>query len=538
MESAPGRTVPEKFRGLDSITTEDPSQYENDAFFALRYLRPAINYYLSEMIFAKKLLEFPQKLSDSPWSIAVTKSQGHPTIGFSGTNDANRLLPLGVEPIGLGEQKHTNALVLNCLLHPDNEVQDIREPLPAVGPRSSPHHSGPPPANEILHHVARFKPKIRAILDAGAQIVGLGNGQAARCWLELVPDEDIRAAIFFNAAEDLCVVERDGTTEPFLTSSYVTNTAAYIVFLDQAHTRGTDLRLPNHYRAAVTLGPGLTKDRLMQACMRMRQLGKDQSVVFLVSAEMRRSITRLCNINESSEIKVADVLYWAVCETWRELERLAPLWATHDIRRQRQQLLWDRAGTDRDKTCDPDRRYRFEPRTAAQFLESESQTLRERYHPSQEQARPTLTGEIANLDAALDAKGAELAQIRERCLEFGVDSLATSASHEEHEHEHELQVQREEERQHASQELKPYQSSLHQDVEAFVVTGVIPVRFDSFYARLQRAGRQQHQPPPQAPRSLPFDLLATVDFTRTVHPPEPASAGPGWVSDEYQRPVQ
>ncbi|KAK0705703.1 hypothetical protein B0H67DRAFT_497801 [Lasiosphaeris hirsuta] len=284
-----------------------------------------------------------------------------------------------------------------------------------------PHHRGSPSANEILYHVAGSKPKIRVILDAGAQIVELENDEAAWFWLGLVLDDDIRAATFFNAAEDLCVVERDGTTELFLTSSYATNTAACIVFLDQAHTRGTDLRLPNHYRAAVALGPGLTKDKLAQACMRMRQLGKGQAVVFLVSAEIRRSITRLCDISESSEIKVADVLYWAVCETWRELERLVPLWATHGVRHQRQQLLWDKADTGSE--------YNLEPQTAAQFVESESQTLRERYHPSQEQTRPTLAGESTNVDAALDAKSAELAQIQERCLEFGIDSLIFAQAH-------------------------------------------------------------------------------------------------------------
>jgi hypothetical protein len=37
-----------------------------------------------------------------------------------------------------------------------------------------------------------------------------------------------------------------------------------LVFLDETHTRETDLKLPASYRAAVTLGPDLTKNRLMQ----------------------------------------------------------------------------------------------------------------------------------------------------------------------------------------------------------------------------------------------------------------------------------
>ena len=37
-----------------------------------------------------------------------------------------------------------------------------------------------------------------------------------------------------------------------------------VVYLDDAHTRGTDLELPQGMRAAVTLGPKVTKDRLVQ----------------------------------------------------------------------------------------------------------------------------------------------------------------------------------------------------------------------------------------------------------------------------------
>ena len=102
------------------------------------------------------------------------------------------------------------------------------------------------------------------ILDVGAQVVGPDNAEVAWRWLEQVREPDVRAAIFFDDSENLCVMDRGGRTEPFLTSSYAANTASCLVFLDDAHTRGTDLRLPGNYRAAVTLGPALTKDRLVQ----------------------------------------------------------------------------------------------------------------------------------------------------------------------------------------------------------------------------------------------------------------------------------
>ena len=71
------------------------------------------------------------------------------------------------------------------------------------------------------------------------------------------------------------------------------------------------------YRAAVTLGPGITKDKLVrangyQACMRMRKLGKGQSVVFCIPEEVESSILELSGKYEKSDIDVSDVLRWAV----------------------------------------------------------------------------------------------------------------------------------------------------------------------------------------------------------------------------------
>ncbi|KAH9033528.1 hypothetical protein EDB85DRAFT_1864450, partial [Lactarius pseudohatsudake] len=60
------------------------------------------------------------------------------------------------------------------------------------------------------------------------------------------------------------------------------------------------LKLPPGTRAAVTLGPKVTKDRLMQGCMRMRQLGKGRSVMFFALAEVDRSIRGLISSGETS----------------------------------------------------------------------------------------------------------------------------------------------------------------------------------------------------------------------------------------------
>ena len=90
----------------------------------------------------------------------------------------------------------------------------------------------------------------------------LQNEELARHWLSLKPY--ISAAIFFNELDHLTVLTQDGTTEPLISSPFNRQLDKCIVYLDDAHTRGTDLKLPRGTRAAVTLGPKVTKDRLLQ----------------------------------------------------------------------------------------------------------------------------------------------------------------------------------------------------------------------------------------------------------------------------------
>ena len=93
----------------------------------------------------------------------------------------------------------------------------------------------------------------------------LQNEALARHWLSLRPD--ISAAIFFNDSDHLTVVTSDGTLEPFISSPFNRQLDKCVVYLDEAHTRGTDLKLPKAMRAAVTLGPKVTKDRLAQGML-------------------------------------------------------------------------------------------------------------------------------------------------------------------------------------------------------------------------------------------------------------------------------
>ena len=91
------------------------------------------------------------------------------------------------------------------------------------------------------------------------------NQELVHHWLSLRPD--IEAGVFFDDADKLLVLSQDGGVEPLYSSSFFQQLHLCIIYLDDGHTRGTDLRLPLNFRAAVTLGPKVTKDRLVQGML-------------------------------------------------------------------------------------------------------------------------------------------------------------------------------------------------------------------------------------------------------------------------------
>jgi hypothetical protein len=149
-------------------------------------------------------------------------------------------------------QSHTNALVLQYLLQEETSV----ELLP---PRTN---GGGSDAEHLLSLVVQMDPEVRVILDCGASILEENNRQVADAWLRMRGNH-IQAVVFFDD-EELSVLDRAGRTEPLQTSPFAKDLGVCLVYLDEAHTRGTDLKLPRDYRAAVTLGQGLVKDKLTQ----------------------------------------------------------------------------------------------------------------------------------------------------------------------------------------------------------------------------------------------------------------------------------
>ena len=120
---------------------------------------------------------------------------------------------------------------------------------------------------EFLQILVSQDPEIRVLLDVGAQMLDLQNLELAKAWLAI--STNASAAIYFNEDDELTVLTRDGSTQLLISSPFTQQLDQCIVYLDDVHTRGTDIKFPSGFRAAVTLGPKVTKDRLTQGMCRL-----------------------------------------------------------------------------------------------------------------------------------------------------------------------------------------------------------------------------------------------------------------------------
>jgi hypothetical protein len=251
VESGKEMDIPKSLRQFSGVNTDDDTQVNDDLAPRFRRNKRVIDFYLSRVVFTRAAKEFPHKLSSSAWDLVEDKS--NVTTGFSCTNDNRYLLPTSITQEDPLSQLSTNALVFGYFIQPENNHYECTGGLD--GERET--------AKDYLGRLVSQDPEIRVLLDVGAQMLELQNEDLVRHWLSLTKPH-ISAGIFFDDFDRLTVLTRDGTVEPFTSSPFNRQLDKCIVYLDDAHTRGTDLKLPRETRAAVTLGPKVTKDRLLQ----------------------------------------------------------------------------------------------------------------------------------------------------------------------------------------------------------------------------------------------------------------------------------
>lgn len=272
------------------VNLDDPNQ-RNILFNLLRSNMYVIDFWLSTQVYPHEAKVFQQKLMCTAWDLCSEQLK-HCVTGFSGTNDTKHILPLPIAQNDLPELESTNAKMRQILLKL-SEDSYIHSPALMTG-------------GSIIKNLV--KRKIRVLLDSGALMMELSNEQVAIEWLKLVKDAD--AAIYFDSRDILQTIDRSGVVTEFDCSVYRENLSRCIVYLDDVHTRGTDLKFPLGWTGCVTLSGDITLDKTVQSCMRMRQLGNGHSICFWASQEADIRIRNMFNLeyDEKAVVKSEHVL--------------------------------------------------------------------------------------------------------------------------------------------------------------------------------------------------------------------------------------
>ncbi|KAF8450068.1 hypothetical protein BDZ91DRAFT_802874 [Kalaharituber pfeilii] len=488
--------LPSPLHQLQGINLEDNDQWSNTIYPRLRLNKSVIDFYLASTVFPKACKEFPTKLTTSGWDLAEKKQ--YPTTGFSGTNDNRYLLPVSIEQLDLPEQTHTNAKVLRYLLQPENNhytcaQKEGNERLPV---------------KDLLKKLLNQTDKIQVLLDVGAQVLEM-NHEVAECWLNLASEGNHQwtAVVFFNDDDELTVRSKDGSLQPYMISPYVKNMTTCLVYLDEAHTRGTDLKLPAESIAAVTLGPKLTKDRLVRACMRMRKLGQGQSVHFFAPPAVHSKLLVHSGKEGGAHIETIDIISWVMHETCTQTERSVALWASQGIGHQIREHAWSKY---KASNLDGDM-------LAKEWEEPESRTLEYMYGISNQQ-RESVKHIIATKlqEPDLQPRYEQLNIINARCEEYQVVSLHGVAMQEEQEGEvaHEVEIE-------AVLQLRPpatpHTHKLNPAVLEFIKTGIVnPSSFSSSFRYLMDTLSQTSFHKDIEPGPWAQNIIATADFAETV----------------------
>ncbi|KAG2038864.1 hypothetical protein BDR03DRAFT_953798 [Suillus americanus] len=463
------QSVPESLRDLRGINTESADQLSQlQQLFAST--KAVVDFYLSRVVFPKEAKGFPSKLTCSGWDLA--QERNNLTTGFSGTNDNRYLLPSSIVQHDLEYQRSTNARVLAFLLRPENNSYKCIPPGQKV--------------HAFIDSLVAQTPEVRVLLDVGAQMLELRNRELAEAWLQATPNA--RAAVFVNDDDELVVVSLDGAVEPLVSSPFAQQLDQCVVYLDDAHTRGTDVKLPYGFRAAVTLGPKVTKDRLVQGCMRMRKLGNGQSVMFFAPAEVDRSIRSATQKADTDGVNVSDILHWAMLETCNDIEMRA--------------LSWIQQRSDFNARHSAWTQFSHTPTTSISILKSawlqpEERSLEELYAPRSSSE----VSQVLDLD------------IQKKCEELGILSAPERRMDEEQEREviHEVERERQVER---PPKVKPAAQNVHVHVRQFVKSGRIAAGSPAFIQMLSSlvdTTAEFHERDQWA-----HNVLVTRDFAHTV----------------------
>ncbi|TGO40912.1 hypothetical protein BHYA_0029g00210 [Botrytis hyacinthi] len=494
-------SLPESLSHWNVINIEDRGQL-NELWRHLRLNRNVLDHYMNTFVFPNHAKQFSLKLQASGWDIPLfpkplpeETTWCAKTTGFSGTNDNKMMLPLSIKQDDLPSLCQTNAEVLIYILQSRNRQYNLAS---WNGRRLK--------EEELLERITYSG--IKVLIDAGAYILEMDNKTLVEKWLKIDPKP--KAAVYFGNDNRAWVQYRRGKDAvPLLATPYAENLEDCLVYIDEAHTRGVDLKLPHQAHGALTLGLGQTKDHMVQAAMRLRQLGTTQSITFFAPPEVHQSILDVCakqyaNLAQSLRVDSSHVVWWLLEQTCRTNQHL--------------QNLYLAQGTDFCRRTDAQWKYAdiFTNNTHRDAYLQEIQNL-------EHQTLEKLYGSLTDIQPSYvtDMASAKLAEFmkeldRQKRTAGNTRSYIHSSVLEEVEQEREVEFQIEQVRQ--VQKPTHYEAltfpGLHPDILLFVRTGnlILGCGCEHIFDALARTDIGQKYDV----RRTKSKLYVSVEFMRTI----------------------
>ena len=305
----------EEQKQLDSVHKIDLS---NPRMFDLMYKffgynTKTIHFWLSNVVLPLETMVFPRRLVANAWNLADNARQN--VLGFSGTNDNKLLVPLQLNQTtpAIAQLAATNGMMLAIFLR-NSKVNCLNKNVNI--------------SDEVLS-LAIDMHGCSALIDAGALMAGLSNLEVAdKISFKLkAMDSELKGVVYFDdRSHEWSFRDNVGRTWS-LASSPVQEREAFVYF-DESRCRGADMRLDVTAVAILTIGPGMCKDKTMQAAFRMRQLDRGQKLQLLLPCEVATKVRHLARKDVGEGLTPKDVLVWIFSNTVESTTGGLPEWAS------------------------------------------------------------------------------------------------------------------------------------------------------------------------------------------------------------------
>ena len=225
---------PKWIHKLDKLDIDDIEKIEVIWKYLARNVE-LIQYYLSSYTFPEKCKFFQKKLTGNSHDIS---GEG-PTKGFSGTDDRNDTMPESIISQRLPDQFGTNGKMLHIIGRVINKKYKVL-PIKSI--------------KDFLEKVCNYANKKNnncyLLIDSGAMITEMSNLHTAKILMDKLATSFKGVGYFCDETNIMKVLLCNAEIIPL--SACPLDKSELFIYLDEVHTRGTDLKFPTNAKGIVT----------------------------------------------------------------------------------------------------------------------------------------------------------------------------------------------------------------------------------------------------------------------------------------------